>query len=164
MSRGDYRHGRSLDQYIIDVKQVLLDLSFLLSINREGDFPSAIKKNTVLMVEMGGLSTTFLIFLFGVIQQDSLVKNVSKTNYRFTSVSCVYFMILKKTLPHIAGGQNMSLEAHLDRYLHAHMGERVQIAHLAKRFQRLPNEIIRKLEVCNWRHCGGGYFIHDSRK
>jgi hypothetical protein len=58
----------------------------------------------------------------------------------------------------------MSLEARLDRYLQEHRGERVQIQQLTKRFNSLPDAIIHKLELFHWRPCGGGYFIHDTKK
>lgn len=58
----------------------------------------------------------------------------------------------------------MSLEARLDCYLQEHKGERVQIRHLVKRFNSLPNAIIHKLELLHWHPCGEGYFIHDSAK
>ena len=51
-----------------------------------------------------------------------------------------------------------SFEAGLDRYLQEHKGERVHIRQLAKRFNSLPNTIIRKLKLFNWRPCGGGYW------
>jgi hypothetical protein len=52
----------------------------------------------------------------------------------------------------------MSFEAGLDRYLQEHQGERVHIRQLAKRFNSLPDTIIRKLKLFNWRPCGGGYW------
>jgi hypothetical protein len=58
----------------------------------------------------------------------------------------------------------MSLEARLDRYLQEHSGERVQVQQLTKRFNSLPCAIIHTLELFHWRPCGGGYFIHDSKK
>ena len=58
----------------------------------------------------------------------------------------------------------MSLEARLDRYLQEHKGERVQINHLVKRFDSLPNAIIPRLELFHWRSCGEGYFIDDTTK
>ncbi len=56
--------------------------------------------------------------------------------------------------------REMSLEAHLDRYLQEHKGERIHITQLAKRFNSLPQTIISKLELLNWRSCGGGYFSY----
>jgi len=58
----------------------------------------------------------------------------------------------------------MSLEASLDRYLQEHKGERVHITQLSKRFKSLPIAMIQKLKLFHWRPCGGGYFIHDSKK
>jgi hypothetical protein len=52
----------------------------------------------------------------------------------------------------------MSFEASLDRYLMEHKGERIHINLLTKRFNSLPNTIIHKLKLFNWRHCGGGYW------
>jgi len=52
----------------------------------------------------------------------------------------------------------MSFEAGLDRYLQEHQGERVHIRQLTKRFNSLPDTIIRKLKLFNWRPCGGGYW------
>lgn len=54
----------------------------------------------------------------------------------------------------------MSLEARLHRYLQEHRGERIHIKQLAKRFNSLPNAIIHRLELFNWRHCGEGYFMY----
>lgn len=56
----------------------------------------------------------------------------------------------------------MSLEARIDRYLHEHKGERVQVRHLVKRFNSLPGAIIRYLELYHWRPCGEGFFIDDT--
>ncbi len=56
--------------------------------------------------------------------------------------------------------REMSLEAHLDRYLQEHKGERIHITQLAKRFKSLQPTIINKLESFHWRSCGGGYFSY----
>ncbi len=53
----------------------------------------------------------------------------------------------------------MSFEASLDRYLKEHKGERIHIKYLTKRFNSLPNTIIHKLKLLNWRYCGEGYWF-----
>jgi hypothetical protein len=61
-------------------------------------------------------------------------------------------------IKYLRGPEKMSFEASLDRYLMEHKGERIHINLLTKRFNSLPNTIIHKLKLFNWRHCGGGYW------